>query len=121
MGISRKKAILNSIIAIIAIIPLIIIGAIVAWFSQANDIAIAIFQLVAASFLLFISIVEFIPEFIHDIRNNGKQWYLIILVWIIGIVIGIFVISLHSHSHKHQEQFQLFSSQSLWHISHFLQ
>lgn len=101
MGISKKKATLNSLIAIASIIPLIIIGAIISWFSQANQVAIAIIQLVSASFLLFISIVEFIPEFIHDLKNNGKAWYLIILIWIIGVVIGLFVISLHSHGHDH--------------------
>lgn len=105
MGIKRKKATINSLIAIIAIIPLIIVGSVVAWFSIDNEIAIHVVQLISASFLLFISIVEFIPEFIHDIKDNGKLWYITILVWILGVSIGIFILSFHDHSthHSHNE------------------
>ncbi|MBD5423309.1 MAG: ZIP family metal transporter [Mycoplasma sp.] len=103
MGINKTKATINSLIAICAIIPLIIIGSVISWFSWENEIAIHVIQLISASFLLFISVVEFIPEFIHDIKNNGKDWYITILIWIIGIAIGIFVLCFHDHSnHSHE-------------------
>ena len=88
---------------LIHIIPeeLIILGSVITWFSLNNEFAIHVVQLIAASFLLFISIVEFIPEFIHDVKTNGKEWYIIILIWIIGIAIGIFVLSFHDHTAAH--------------------
>ena len=101
MNIPVKKATINSLIAVCSIIPLIILGSIITWFSLNNEFAIHVVQLIAASFLLFISIVEFIPEFIHDVKTNGKEWYIIILIWIIGIAIGIFVLSFHDHSAAH--------------------
>ena len=101
MNIPVKKATINSLIAVCSIIPLIILGSVITWFSLNNEFAIHVVQLIAASFLLFISIVEFIPEFIHDVKTNGKEWYIIILIWIIGIAIGIFVLSFHDHSAAH--------------------
>lgn len=103
MGISRKKATLNSLLAVICIIPLIIIGAVISWFSLENELAIHIIQLIAASFLLFISIIEFLPEFLHDIKISGKEWYITMLIFIIGIAIGLFVISLHDHNFHNDE------------------
>lgn len=99
MGIKRKKAIINSLIAISLVIPLIIIGSIIGWFSLENEIAIHIVQLIAASFLLFISIVEFLPEFLHDQKMVGKSWYTTILIFIIGIGSGLFILCFHDHSH----------------------
>lgn len=101
MNIPVKKATINSLIAVCSIIPLIILGSVITWFSLNNEFAIHVVQLIAASFLLFISIVEFIPEFIHDVKTNGKEWYIIILIWIIGIAIGIFVLSFHDHTAAH--------------------
>lgn len=101
MNIPVKKATINSLIAVCSIIPLIILGSVITWFSLNNEFAIHVVQLIAASFLLFISIVEFIPEFIHDVKSNGKQWYITILIWIIGITVGIFVLSFHDHSAAH--------------------
>ena len=101
MNIPVKKATINSLIAVCSIIPLIILGSVITWFSLNNEFAIHVVQLIAASFLLFISIVEFIPEFIHDVKTNGKEWYIIILICIIGIAIGIFVLSFHDHTAAH--------------------
>ena len=101
MNIPVKKATINSLIAVCSIIPLIVLGSVITWFSLNNEFAIHVVQLIAASFLLFISIVEFIPEFIHDVKTNGKEWYIIILIWIIGIAIGIFVLSFHDHTAAH--------------------
>ena len=101
MNVPVKKATINSLIAVCSIIPLIILGSVITWFSLNNEFAIHIVQLIAASFLLFISIVEFIPEFIHDVKTNGKQWYIIILIWIIGLTAGIFVLSFHDHGTSH--------------------
>ena len=98
MNIPVKNATLNRLIAVCSIIPLIVLGSVITWFSLNNEFAIHVVQLIAASFLLFISIVEFIPEFIHDVKTNGKEWYIIILIWIIGIAIGIFVLSFHDHT-----------------------
>ncbi len=103
MNISVKKATINSLIAVCSIIPLIILGSVITWFSLDNEFAIHIVQLISASFLLFISIVEFIPEFIHDVKK-GKEWYIVILIWIIGIAIGIFVLSFHDHSSTHNHE-----------------
>ena len=101
MNIPVKKATINSLIAVCSIIPLIVLGSVITWFSLNNEFAIHVVQLIAASFLLFISIVEFIQEFIHDVKTNGKEWYIIILIWIIGIAIGIFVLSFHDHTAAH--------------------
>lgn len=101
MGISKKKAAFNSFLGDVITIPIIIIGAIVGWFSNQNEIAIHVIQLVAASFLLFISIVEFIPEFLHENKLTGKEWYKTILILILGIGFGIFVVCFHSHETSH--------------------
>lgn len=97
MGISKKKAILNNLIATCIIVPLIICGSLIGWYSLENNVAIAIIQLVTASFLLFVSIIEFIPEFLHETKIKGKTWYIIMLIFIIGVVLALFLILFHDH------------------------
>ncbi len=97
MGINKKKATINSLIAISLIIPLVIIGAVIGWYSIDNELALHIIQLLSASFLLFISIIEFLPEFLHEIKMSGKAWYITMLIFIIGIVVALFVINFHTH------------------------
>lgn len=101
MGISKKRAALNSFLADVIVVPLVIIGSIIGWYSLENDIAIYMVQLVAASFLLFLSIVEFIPEFVHDVKIGNKSWYLTVIIFFIGIAAALFVICFHDHSHSH--------------------
>lgn len=110
MGISKKKATFNSFLGNVATIPIIIIGSVAGWFSNESEIAIHIIQLIAASFLLFISIVEFIPEFLHENKLTGKEWYKTILILIFGIGFGIFVVCFHSHETSHGAQGQEFYS-----------
>ncbi len=104
MGISKKRATANSLIAVGLVIPLIVIGAIIGWFSLENEIAIHVVQLIAAAFLLFISIIEFFPEFLHDLRISGKSWYITMLIFIIGIAAALFILCFHDHgtSHSHE-------------------
>lgn len=104
MGISKRKAALNSFLVDCIVVPLIIIGAVIGWYSIENEITIYMIQLIAASFLLFLSIIEFIPEFIHNVKFGDKSWYLTIIIFFIGIAVALFVICFHDHSHTHDHE-----------------
>lgn len=101
MGIKKSRAALNSFLADCIVIPLIIIGSIIGWFSLENEIAIYIIQLIAAAFLLFLSVVEFLPEFLHDVKIGDKRWYITVFVFFLGVAVALFVICFHDHSHSH--------------------
>lgn len=104
MGISRWKAARNSVFMTVTLVPFIIIGgAIGLSISGINkeifdDVIVPIIEIVAASFLLFNTVVEFFPEFFHS-NISGKEWYKIIFIFILGIAFSFLVLSFHSHAH----------------------
>lgn len=106
MGISRWKAARNSVFMTTTLVPFIIIGGIVGMsVSGANkevfdNIIVPLVELVAASFLLFTTVIEFFPEFLHS-NIEGKEWYKIIFIFILGIAFSFLVLSFHTHAHTH--------------------
>lgn len=102
MGIKRWKAVKNSILATMTLIPFIVLGATVgSLVDKTNKVffeyVMIIIQLFAASFLLFTAVIEFFPEFLHH-KLSGKEWYKIILWFILGVVFALIILSFHSHS-----------------------
>lgn len=104
MGISRWKAVRNSILSTMFLIPFIIIGSAIKFnlpehsLEIMNELVMPIVQTLAASFLLFTSMIEFFPEFLH-FKLTGKEWYKTIFLFIIGIVIGLIILAFHHHEH----------------------
>ena len=104
IGISRWKAVRNSIFSTLFLVPFIIIGATVAFslptdsqsLAVVNGIVMPIVQALAASFLLFTSMIEFFPEFLHH-KLNGREWYKTIILFIIGIIVALIILAFHKH------------------------
>lgn len=107
MGITRWKAVRNSMLSTMFLIPFIIIGSAVKFslpensFEIMNQLVMPIVQTLAASFLLFTSMIEFFPEFLH-FKLSGKEWYKTVFLFIVGIVIGLIILAFHHHEHPEE-------------------
>ncbi|MGL5630246.1 MAG: hypothetical protein ACRDCG_00550 [Mycoplasmoidaceae bacterium] len=92
MKIVLKKALTNSLIMKIIIIPLMTIGAfIIQWLQHNNSFywILPFLYIATGTTLLFISIIELIPEFIENRNMSVKSWYTCILFFLFGTIFSI--------------------------------
>lgn len=96
MGISRFRSALNSALAIGLIIPFIFIGVYAYNFVDSQPWLQSVIQAIVGSIMVFTAFVEFIPEFYHT-NLTGKKWIVTILLFFIGMVFTILILSFHLH------------------------
>lgn len=102
MGITRWRAVRNSVLSTMVLIPFIIIGAAVKFslpetsLEIVNGIVMPVVQTLAAAFLLFTSMIEFFPEFLHY-KLSGREWYKTVFLFIVGIVVALIILAFHHH------------------------
>ncbi|MGL4768701.1 MAG: hypothetical protein ACRCW6_00550 [Mycoplasmoidaceae bacterium] len=92
MKIVLKKSLTNLLIMKIIIIPLMTIGAfIIQWLPHNNSFnwILPFLYIVTGTTLLFISIIELIPEFIENRNMSVRSWYTCILFFLFGTIFSI--------------------------------
>lgn len=99
-GISKWVATRNSIFGILLLVPFIFAGA---YGTEAisNEYFIAFMNASVGGFFIFVSLIELIPEFLHE-KMDGKTWYITIIFLIIGILCAVAILSFHSHPEAHE-------------------
>ncbi|MCF0217931.1 MAG: hypothetical protein HUJ42_02695 [Malacoplasma sp.] len=105
-GEKRWKAVLNNFYTLLAIIPIMFIGAYVhkylnfiGWFLPLTNVA-------GGVIVTFVGVIELVPEFLHHRDLKTKEWYLLIIVFAIGIVLSIVLLTFHEHG-GHEETHQI--------------
>ncbi|MGL5630245.1 MAG: hypothetical protein ACRDCG_00545 [Mycoplasmoidaceae bacterium] len=101
MGVSRNKALLNSFLMKIVIIPIMTISAfiiqVVNPYSFSTAWILPFLYSVTGSVLIFVSVIELIPEFIDNKDMSNKTWFNIIGYFTLGICFSISICILHVH------------------------
>ncbi len=95
---SKIKSLLITALSQIVIIIFMIIGAFA--FYKIEDIAywlMPILFAISGSSVLFVSIFDLVPEFIHNKNLSSKKWFSVILVFCLGIVISVVLSMIHKH------------------------
>ncbi|MCT4469360.1 ZIP family metal transporter [Mycoplasma sp. HS2188] len=96
MGIKPIYAVLNSIAGLSLIIPFIFIGVFGAEFLEKIPALKAFIMATVGSVMVFTAMVEFLPEFYHN-NLEKKKWFITLLMFFLGIIFTIFVLSFHTH------------------------
>lgn len=96
---SNLKSFLYSTLSNLVIIPFIFIG--ILFKNVINDVfwLNPLLLSIAGGSLLFTSILELAPEFIHNNHLCTHKWFYMFLWFSLGIIISICLIATHSHAH----------------------
>lgn len=94
---SRKKALFNSFWMLLINIPFTLIGSFCAYGIQYIYWLMPLLFSFSGTIMVILSIIEIIPEFIHNKEMKTKKWYLAVLMLAFGILLGILLLSLHHH------------------------
>ena len=100
MGITRRRALINSFIMKLIIIPIAVFGAFVLQAIPNNLETGWILPFLFAttgSILIFVSIIELVPEFIDNKNMSNKTWFTVIGFFTFGILFAITLSLLHIH------------------------
>lgn len=97
---SKWKSFLISFAAQLVVFIFLLIGATV--FYQISSTVYWMMPLlfaISGGSILFVSIIDLVPEFIHNKNESNKNWYWILLVFCLGVIISVFLSAIHTHSH----------------------
>ncbi len=102
IGINKWKATLYSFLGTLLLVPFIFIGAYSSESLGKNVIVLSFLKVCVGSIILFSSLVEFIPEFLHK-KMDAKSWYITISLMMLGVVFGLILFSIHSHESEDEQ------------------
>lgn len=97
MNISRTKIFIHILVMKLIIIPFLFIGAFL--FNFLNNYVYLISALMACTgvILIFVAVIEIVPEFIHTSKINAKTWYTTLGFFGLGLITSILISLIHSH------------------------
>lgn len=104
MGLTKIKSLLNAFYTKIIILPFIFVGGFALQAippSEATDWIMPFLFTVTGSILIFVSIIELVPEFIDNKNMSSKTWYITILFFTIGMIFALALTLLHTHGDGH--------------------
>lgn len=93
---SKKKAFLYSLYSLLIISPFVIIGSLLSSLISNIYWLMPLLYSISGTILVIISILELIPEFIHNKQMDTKYWYLVVLTLIAGIVLALLLVCIHT-------------------------
>ena len=96
---SQLKSFLWSSFSNLIIIPFIFLGILITTLIQNIYWLIPLLLTIAGGVLLFTSIFELAPEFIHNNHLCSHKWFFTFLWFAIGVILSIILTSIHSHIH----------------------
>lgn len=106
-GYTKKKAVVNNLISTLIMLPLILVSAYVYPYLNRVGLIIPFLNASAGSVLIFVALVEFVPEFItyraYKNVTEKKVWNKVILFLSAGILFSLTVLGFHQHDdHDHE-------------------
>nr|WP_307923703.1 ZIP family metal transporter [Mycoplasmopsis bovis] len=96
IGWSRAKALFISTLCLLLFLPAMLLGGYLGKYIYNIWQLRALVQSFIAGIFIFISILEFLPEFYHA-HHDKKLFFWTIFVFMIGIIFCAFVLSFHKH------------------------
>lgn len=97
-GEKKSKAILFNFITLILIIPIMFLGAFIGKFLNKVGWLIPSLEILGGSIIVFMAIVELVPEFIHYRNENKKVIYTTLIVFALSIILTLILLSFHTHN-----------------------
>ncbi|QJG66842.1 hypothetical protein [Mycoplasma phocoenae] len=96
-GQTKAKATLYNFYTLLTIVPLMFIGAFSAQYIYSIPWLLASMDTIAGVIILFTAIFELVPEVIHIRNEKPKVLYMTFIMFALGIVFTIVLLSFHSH------------------------
>ncbi|WP_412031707.1 hypothetical protein [Metamycoplasma buccale] len=97
-GETKKKAILYSFLTLLLLIPIMFIGAFLGKYIDRVGWLLPSLQIMGGAVIVFASVIELVPEFIHY-RNEGvKTIYGTLITLAVAIIFTLVILSFHTHS-----------------------
>lgn len=93
-GQKRSKAVINTILTLLMIIPVMFIGAFINRYLEIIGWLLPLVSVSGGCVLSFVSVIELAPEFIHFKKAETWTWYKILIFFALGIIIAISLIML---------------------------
>lgn len=97
-GEKKSKAILFNFITLILIIPIMFLGAFIGKFLNKVGWLIPSLEILGGSIIVFMAIVELVPEFIHYRNENKKVIYTTLIIFALSIILTLILLSFHTHN-----------------------
>lgn len=94
---NKWKALLKSFLMILITVPFTIAAAFLAEPIKNLFWLMPFLYSISGSTMILVSIIEIIPEFIHNKEMKTKKWYITILFLFLGIGLGILLMCIHTH------------------------
>lgn len=94
---SKGKALLHSFWMLLINLPFVLIGSFFAYGIEKIYWLMPLLFTISGTILIVLSIIEIVPEFIHNKEMQTKKWYIVILVMSLGIVLGLLLLCIHHH------------------------
>lgn len=103
-GEKKWKAVLYNFYTLLALIPIMIVGASTHNLLQQTQWILPIVNASGGSIITFVGIIELVPEFLHHKKMNSKEWYKLIFWFALGIIFALVILSFHSHDHENHNR-----------------
>ncbi|MDC8916072.1 hypothetical protein PR252_03395 [Metamycoplasma hyosynoviae] len=97
-GFTKKRSILFNFVSLLLIIPIMFIGAFLGKYLDRAGWVIPAFQVLGGAIIIFMSIFELVPEFIHYRHMDKKGIYITLIIFALSIVFTLILLSFHSHN-----------------------
>ncbi|WP_052169626.1 hypothetical protein [[Mycoplasma] anseris] len=97
-GQTKGKAILYNFITLILIIPIMFLGAFLGQYINNIQWLEPFLYCMGGAIIVFMSIIELVPEFIHYRNESPKTIYITLFVLAISIVLTLIFLSFHTHN-----------------------
>ena len=94
---SKTKALLLTLGLQFVIVVFMIIGIFI--FNAISNVTwvMPFLYAIAGSSMMFVSVFDLVPEFIHNKNMTKRQWYMTISVFSLGLLFGVAMCLLHTH------------------------
>ncbi|MDE5766946.1 MAG: ZIP family metal transporter [Malacoplasma sp.] len=119
-GQKRWKAVLYNFYTLLALIPIMFIGAYINKYLVYAGWVLPLANISGGSVITFVGIIELVPEFLHHKKMSSKEWYKLIICFSVGIVFALVFLSLSHGSHSETEYEHIETQNLVQQAKHFV-
>lgn len=98
LKIEKLKIIINTFLISLFMVIFTFIGTFIGYFTISIYWLLPFLFSMSGGILVFMSIIELVPEFIKNKAMQTKSWYIAIIFFILGIILSLFLSLIHTHS-----------------------
>lgn len=99
-GEKRWKATLYNFYTLLALIPIMFIGAYINKYLDEIGWILPLTNASGGAIITFVGIIELVPEFLHNKKMAVKEWYNVIISFGIGIIFTLILLSFDADAHE---------------------